>query len=95
MKVSKEELMHIANLADLEISENETDKYLKNLEDILNYTNILDKIDTSKLDETIGANDNYNVFRKDEIKQESNKEELLANAPSQDEGMFRIPKVIN
>ena len=40
-------------------------------------------------------NENHNVFRKDEIISESDKDELLANAPSQDEGMFRIPKVIN
>ena len=38
MKISKEELLHIAKLSDLEIKENEIDEYLKNLEDILNYT---------------------------------------------------------
>ena len=86
MKVSKEELMHIANLADLEISENDTDKYLKNLEDILNYT--------KKLDKTIGANDNYNVFRKDEVVEFDNKEGLMANAPSVERNMLKIPKVI-
>ena len=35
------------------------------------------------------------IFRKDEIKQNNNRENLLSNAPSQDEGMFRIPKVLN
>ena len=36
-----------------------------------------------------------NVFRKDEVKEFGNRELLLKNAPSQDDGMFRIPKVIN
>ena len=53
MKISKEELLHIAKLSDLEIKENEIEEYLKNLEDILNYTETIDKIDVSKLDETI------------------------------------------
>ena len=41
------------------------------------------------------ANQNCNVFRKDEVVNFGNKEELLKNAPSKDEGMFQIPKVIN
>ena len=45
MKISKEELLHIAKLSDLEIKENEIDEYLKNLEDILNYTETFDNID--------------------------------------------------
>ena len=65
MKVSKEELLHIANLSDLKISDTEIDKYLENLQDILEYTNVLEKAPIEDLDETIGANDNENVFRKD------------------------------
>ena len=94
-KVSKEELLHIANLADLNIADDEVDKYLKNLDDILNYVEVIQKAPIDDLSETFMANESANVFRKDEIKQESNKDELLSNAPSQDEGMFRIPKVIN
>ena len=41
MTVSKEELLHIANLADLKIKDEEIDKYLNNLQDILNYTELL------------------------------------------------------
>ncbi len=62
---------------------------------ILEFADTINKVDTDNIDETIGINENYNVFRKDEIISESDKDELLANAPSQDEGMFRIPKVIN
>lgn len=94
MKISKEELLHIAKLSDLEIKENEIDEYLKNLEDILNYTETIDKIDVSKLDETIGATEDYNVFRKDEVKQFDNIDKMMENAPEIDRNMFKIPKVL-
>lgn len=94
MKISKEELLHIAKLSDLEIKENEIEEYLKNLEDILNYTETIDKIDVSKLDETIGATEDYNVFRKDEVKQFDNIEQMMENGPEVDRNMFKIPKVL-
>lgn len=94
MKISKEELLHIAKLSDLEIKENEIEEYLKNLEDILNYTETIDKIDVSKLDETIGATEEFNVFRKDEVKQFDNIEQMMENGPEVDRNMFKIPKVL-
>lgn len=94
MKISKEELLHIAKLSDLEIKENEIDEYLKNLEDILDYTETIDKIDVSKLDETIGATEEFNVFRKDEVKQFDNIDQMMENGPEVDRNMFKIPKVL-
>lgn len=95
MQIKDEEVLHIAKLARLNLKENEIQNYKKNLEEILEFADTINKVDTDNIDETIGINENYNVFRKDEIISESDKDELLANAPSQDEGMFRIPKVIN
>lgn len=95
MQINDSEVLHIAKLARLKLAENEIESYKKNLQEILDFADTLNSVETEEIGETIGINENYNVFRKDEIKQESEKEELLANAPSQDEGMFRIPKVIN
>ena len=86
--------MHIAKLSDLEIKENEIEEDLKNLEDILNYTETIDKIDVSKLDETIGATEEFNVFRKDEVKQFENIDQMMENGPEVDRNMFKIPKVL-
>ena len=94
MKVTREELLHIAKLANLKIDENEIDKYLLNLQDILNFANIVNKAPVEELEETIGANDSYNVFRKDEIVEFKDKEALLQNAPEKEQNMFKIPKVI-
>ena len=56
---------------------------------------MINSVDTDQIKETIAANENYNVFRKDEVIPSENRDVLLQNAPSKDEGMFRIPKVIN
>lgn len=94
MAVSREEILHIAKLADLKIEENEIDEYAKNLEDILDFMKILDSVNTDNVEESIGSLNNVNVFRKDEIKEFEDKEALLQNAPEQEDNMFRIPKVI-
>lgn len=94
MKVSREELLHIADLADLNIEEEKIDTYLLNLQDILNFANIVSKEDVGNLDITIGSNEAKNVFRKDEIKAFEDTESLMSNAPEKDQNMFKIPKVL-
>ena len=95
MQISKEEIIHIAKLASLNLTEQEIEKYTNDMPEILEFANTINNVDTTGFDETIGANEKYNVFRKDEVVEYGDKEGLLQNAPSQDEGMFRIPKVIN
>ena len=95
MQITDEEVLHIAKLARIKLSENEIQDYKKNLEEILDFANTINQVNTDNIGETIGINENCNVFRKDEVVKESQREELLSNAPSQDDGMFRIPKVIN
>ena len=95
MTVSKEELLHIANLAQLTLKDDEIDNYLANLQDILNFAEVVNNAPVDDLDITIGANEAKNRFRKDEIKVFEYNELLLANAPSKEMNMFKIPKVIN
>lgn len=95
MSISKEEIIHIAKLANLNLSEEEIEKYNEDMKEILDFAKMINNVNTDGMSETIGANNKNNVFRKDEIHAFDNKELLLKNAPSQDEGMFRIPKVIN
>ena len=82
-KVSKEEVLHIAKLADL------------NLEEILNYANVVNSANVEELEITIGSNEKCNAFRKDEVIVFEDTEALLQNAPSKERNMFKIPKVIN
>ena len=95
MQVSKEEILHIANLAHLNMEENEIEKYLANLQDILNFADIVNNAPVDGLDITIGSNEKQNVFRKDEVKLFEDNEALLQNAVTKEQNMFKIPKVIN
>lgn len=95
MKVSKEELIKIARLSDLNIEEDKIDNYLANLDDILNFADVIDKAPIDDLDITISSNQNVNAFRKDEIIDFDNKEGLLSNSKEVERNMFKIPKVIN
>lgn len=95
MQVSKEEILHIANLADLTLEENEIEKYRENLQEILNFADIVNNANTENLDITIGTNETKNVFRKDEVEIFEDNEALLRNAPSEEQHMFKIPKVLN
>ena len=94
MKVSKEEVMHIAKLANLNLSDEEIEKYTTNLQDILNFAEVVNNAPIEGLTESFGVNENYNVFRKDEIRVFEDNEALLQNAPEKDRNMFKIPKVI-
>lgn len=94
MQVSKKEILHIANLAKLELEENEIENYRENLEEILNFANIVNNAPVEDLDITIGSNEAKNIFRKDEVKIFEDTDSLLQNAPLKDQKMFSIPKVI-
>lgn len=92
--VSKEEILHIANLARLNLEENEVQKYIDNLQDILNFADVVNNAPVEGLDITIGANEAKNVFRKDEVKIFEDNASLLKNAASVEQNMFKLPKVI-
>lgn len=95
MALSKEEIIHIAKLASLNLSDVEVERYAKDMTEILDFANMINSVNTDEIKETIAANENYNVFRKDEVIDSLDRDVLLQNAPSKDDGMFRIPKVIN
>ncbi len=94
MQVSKEQILHIANLARLNLKEDEVEEYLKNLDEILNFANIINNAPTEDLGITIGSNEEKNVFRKDEVKIFEDRDALLENAPSKENNMFKVPKII-
>lgn len=94
MAVKKEELLHIIELANLKIDDDVIDKYVNNLEDILDFAEVLKNADISDLGVTVGTNENYNMFRKDEEKAFQDTASLIMNSKEQERGMFKIPKVL-
>ena len=78
-----------------DLSDEEIEKYALNLQDILEFAEVVNNAPVDGLDVTVGANEKKNFFRKDEIKVFKDNEALLQNAPSEEQHMFKIPKVIN
>lgn len=93
MKIDKDTIKYIANLAMIEIS-GEEEKYSKDLEQILTYAEILDNMDTTKALEYRDPIDNSNRFRKDEVKESIDRELLISNAAETEDSMFKVPKVL-
>ena len=94
-QISSDEVKKVAQLARLELNENEILKHADQLEKILEYINQLEKIDTDNIACTTRAIEVVNVLRKDERKNYKNSEELLDLAPSRENKFFKVPKIIN
>jgi len=94
MRLTIEEVEHIAQLARLKLSPEELEKYTQELAVIVEYFDQLKDIDTSGItprDQFITAE---NVFREDKVKPSLSREQALANAPDHDGQFFKVPKVI-
>ncbi len=85
MNISKDEIIHISKLASLNLSEEEIEKYTKDMEDIIGFANTINSVNTDNIDESIAASSQVNVFRKDEVKEFEDRQALLENAPSMEE----------
>ena len=94
MKVTKEDLDNVAVLSRLSIAEEDTERYLGNLDKILTYMDNLSELDTENVKPTTYALPMQNVFRKDEVKESLDREAALANAPLKEDGYFKVPKVL-
>ncbi len=94
MSVSKEDVMHIAKLSKLKLTEEELEKYTEDLSSIVDFANELSSIDVEGVKPTAHILDIKNVFRKDEVKPSYDREEILKNAPSKDAGCVSVPKVV-
>ena len=94
-KITKEEVKKVANLARLELNEDEIYNHANQLEKILEYIKQLEKIDTDDVPCTTRAIEVSNVFRKDEKKKFDFTEELIELGPSREDKYFKVPKIIN
>jgi aspartyl-tRNA(Asn)/glutamyl-tRNA(Gln) amidotransferase subunit C len=94
MKITKEEVVHVAKLARLNLDEQAIEVYTKQLGDILTYMDTLNRVDTKDVPPTSHAIFINNAFREDEVKASVSVERALANAPQSDHGSFLVPKVI-
>lgn len=94
MSVTREEVRHIAKLARLKVSEEEEIQLASDLSDVLGYMDILNRLDTSRVDPFVLADAHGSMLRRDEATQRISRVEALRNAPDSDDEYFRVPKVI-
>ena len=94
MSVSKEDVEKIAKLAKLKFSDEELENFTPQMNEILNYMDKLNELDTENVEPLSHPVEQINVFRDDKLKQSIPTEDALKNAPSKDEQFFKVPKVI-
>ncbi len=94
MKLSREEVKHVALLARVKLSEEELEKFSFQLSNILENFEILQEVDTTNVPPTAHVIEMENVLRDDEALPSFPKEEVLANAPREEDGCFRVKAVL-
>jgi len=94
MKITKEEVLHVADLARLELDEESIDTFVGQLGTILEYVDTLNHVDTKDVKPTSHAIFLTNAFRADEPAGHLERDKALANAPEEEAGSFLVPKVV-
>jgi aspartyl-tRNA(Asn)/glutamyl-tRNA(Gln) amidotransferase subunit C len=94
MKLSYEQVRHIAWLARLGLSEEEVEKFSLQLSNILENFEILKQVDTSNVPPATHTISLQNVFRKDDVAESYSQAEILANAPKQEGNCFKVQAIL-
>ena len=95
MSITREDVLHLAELSRLEISEEEIEPLKKDLDSIVGYISQLNELDTDGVETTYQCFDMQNVWREDEIQKfEADREDLLALAPDSENNQIKVPKVL-
>jgi aspartyl-tRNA(Asn)/glutamyl-tRNA(Gln) amidotransferase subunit C len=93
--IDREQVLKIAQLARLKLSEEEIKNFTGQLGSILDFVKQLDKVDTSKIEPTCFVEPSRDSLRDDAEKPSLSQEEALRNGPKVKKGFFAIPKVID
>ena len=94
MKLSREEVLHIARLARLGLTEAEVDRIAEQLSHILEHFEVLQQVDTDGVTPTAQPNALLNVVKDDEAGVSLSPEQVLANAPKRESDFFRVRAVL-
>lgn len=92
--ISHEDVLHIAKLAKLKLTEEEIKLFQEQLGRILEYFKKLQELDTSSVEPMKHVLDVHNVLREDYPRESISQEDALKNAPKRKDGFFEVPKVI-
>lgn len=93
-KISDETIEYVGILAKLELSETEKEQAKKDMEQMLDYIDKLNELDTSGIEPMSHIFPVNNVFREDVVTNADERESLMENAPAAKEGQFKVPKTV-
>ena len=91
--ITIKDVEHVAKLARLELTEDEKVRYTTQLGDVLKYVDQMNEVDTSHVEPLSHPIDFVNVMREDTVHYDQTKEQLMANAPDEENGFFKVPKI--
>ena len=94
MKVTKQDIDTVASLSRLRIQDDEMEEVMAQFDKFLTYVDNLKQVDTSDIEPTTYALKMQNVFRKDTVKPSLPRDLALSNAPLQEDGYFKVPRVL-
>ncbi len=90
MALTTEEVEHVARLARLRLAPEEIEKMRAQLSNILEQMDMLKEVDVTNVPPTAQVTELLNILREDETRPSLPREDVLANAPEQQDGMFRV-----
>ena len=94
-KITSNDVRKVAQLARLELSEDQIELYTSQLEKILGYVAQLEKVETKDVLPTSRAVEVINVFRQDSVKDTTIRNELLDQAPEREGDFYRVPRIMS
>lgn len=94
MKINAEEVERVAVLARLRLTADERDRLTRQLDDILEYMDKLNELDTTQVEPFTHELASVNALREDAVTCQPDADALLANAPDRDGTFFKVPKII-
>ena len=93
IQVDEKLVKDIASLARLDLTDEETQLFISQFNDILSYVSILNEVDTDNVPPAYLSSANKSVVREDEVEESVPTDEFLANAPESKDGFVLIPRV--
>jgi aspartyl-tRNA(Asn)/glutamyl-tRNA(Gln) amidotransferase subunit C len=94
MAISREQVEHVAHLARLGLSDEETDRLQQQLSQILGHMQVIDQLDTSAIPPTAQVIPLHTVMRDDVARPSCPTEDILQNAPRREGAFFKVPPVL-
>jgi aspartyl-tRNA(Asn)/glutamyl-tRNA(Gln) amidotransferase subunit C len=94
VKITSEEVRHVATLARLDLAPDEQERLAGELDRILEYMDKLNELDTDGVEPLSHAVDVVNVLRPDKVVNQPRTEALLSNAPAREDDFLSVPKII-